>query len=71
MCLIRKLLVLDPQQRLAAAAVLEALSATIASWCVGRAEQGLARPWALLCLPRGSPEVGPVSTRQSQVSRWS
>ncbi|KAF4021983.1 hypothetical protein G4228_013736 [Cervus hanglu yarkandensis] len=32
-CLIRKLLVLDPQQRLAAAAVLEALSATIASWC--------------------------------------
>lgn len=32
MCLIRKLLVLDPQQRLAAADVLEALSAIIASW---------------------------------------
>ncbi|XP_058903193.1 serine/threonine-protein kinase 40 isoform X2 [Kogia breviceps] len=31
-CLIRKLLVLDPQQRLAAADVLEALSAIIASW---------------------------------------
>lgn len=31
-CLIRKLLVLDPQQRLAATDVLEALSAIIASW---------------------------------------
>ncbi|KAI4591143.1 hypothetical protein MJG53_002192 [Ovis ammon polii x Ovis aries] len=31
-CLIRKLLVLDPQQRLAAADVLEALSSIIASW---------------------------------------
>ncbi|XP_075410094.1 serine/threonine-protein kinase 40 isoform X3 [Tenrec ecaudatus] len=31
-CLIRKLLVLDPQQRLAASDVLEALSAIIASW---------------------------------------
>ncbi|XP_032157782.1 serine/threonine-protein kinase 40 isoform X3 [Mustela erminea] len=31
-CLIRKLLVLDPQQRLAAVDVLEALSAIIASW---------------------------------------
>ncbi|KAL1777400.1 serine Serine/Serine/threonine-protein kinase 40 [Sigmodon hispidus] len=31
-CLIRKLLVLDPQQRLAAADVLEALGAIIASW---------------------------------------
>ncbi|XP_057561487.1 serine/threonine-protein kinase 40 isoform X2 [Hippopotamus amphibius kiboko] len=31
-CLIRKLLVLDPQQRLAAADVLETLSAIIASW---------------------------------------
>lgn len=31
-CLIRKLLVLDPQQRLAADDVLEALSAIIASW---------------------------------------
>ncbi|XP_070620576.1 serine/threonine-protein kinase 40 isoform X2 [Erythrolamprus reginae] len=31
-CLIRKLLVLDPQQRLAASEVLESLSAIIASW---------------------------------------
>lgn len=31
-CLIRKLLVLDPQQRLTAAEVLESLSAIIASW---------------------------------------
>lgn len=33
-CLIRKLLVLDPQQRLTATEVLESLSAIIASWCV-------------------------------------
>lgn len=31
-CLIRKLLVLDPQQRLTAAEVLESLSGIIASW---------------------------------------
>lgn len=31
-CLIRKLLVLDPQQRLTAAEVLESLSVIIASW---------------------------------------
>lgn len=31
-CLIRKLLVLDPQQRLAASEVLESLSSIIASW---------------------------------------
>lgn len=31
-CLIRKLLVLDPQQRLTAGEVLESLSAIIASW---------------------------------------
>lgn len=33
-CLIRKLLVLDPQQRLTAGEVLESLSVIIASWQV-------------------------------------
>lgn len=35
-CLIRKLLLLDPQQRLTAAEVLESLSGIIASWCVSQ-----------------------------------
>lgn len=34
MCLIRKLLVLDPQQRLTASEVLDSLSSIIASWYV-------------------------------------
>lgn len=39
-CLIRKLLVLDPQQRLTASEVLDSLSSIIASWYV-RQERGI------------------------------
>lgn len=40
-CLIRKLLVLDPQQRLTASEVLDSLSSIIASWYVQRQRQDM------------------------------
>ena len=52
MCLIRKLLVLDPQQRLAAADVLEALSSIIASWYVGWTRAGSCPPVGTALPPR-------------------
>lgn len=66
MCLIRKLLVLDPQQRLAAADVLEALSSIIASWYVGRARAGSCPPVGTALPPqRGRLRLG-LSLHQAE-----